>query len=454
MRVVLNSYKSVLLQVSAIQSSKFQKSSFSKETTTTVNNSRRLKKYDCIVVGLGAHGSSTLYHLAKNGLNVLGIEQFKVAHSFGSSHGLSRIIRLAYFEDPAYVAMLRRAYTLWSELEAESGRILFTRTGSLDIGPRNSRIFAGSKKTCEQEKLDHEVLTQSQLATRFPGWNKIPKSADLCAIFQPMGGFLHPERCIEAHSSLAQERHGAQVHEQETVTSVEFKNGGDEAIVRTNTGGEYLTSKVVLSPGAWLTGLIKRSPALANINVLQKVARLLDPQRNVVIWYKSQFPQLYATEVFPVFVLDYQKKLYYGFPISGLSTSDHEQLGFKIGLYHHRQQSLTQEALDSNAEWRTKFEPEDEKVIGRAVKDLLPDAYGPVLKQTACIFTNTPDEHFIIDALPDPKYKSLALLSACSGHGFKFASVVGEAMATMILRNDDDYSRHAKIDWLKAKRFS
>ena len=103
-----------------------------------------MKKYDCIVVGLGAHGSSTLYHLAKNGLNVLGIEQFKVAHSFGSSHGLSRIIRLAYFEDPAYVAMLRRAYTLWSELEAESGRILFTRTGSLDIGNYNKQTDINS----------------------------------------------------------------------------------------------------------------------------------------------------------------------------------------------------------------------------------------------------------------------------------------------------------------------
>lgn len=178
-------------------------------------------------------------------------------------------------------------------------------------GPPDSEIIVGSKRACDQHKLDHEVLDQSQLAERFPGWHKIPKNANLKAIFQIDGGFLHPERCIETHIKLARAR-GAHVHEQETVTSVDFSKKGDEVVVRTNRGGEYVASRVVLSPGPWLSGFIRSSNALSQIRSLDKISSLLDPQRNVVIWYQSRVPQLYATEVFPVFCLSYDNEFYYG----------------------------------------------------------------------------------------------------------------------------------------------
>lgn len=180
------------------------------------------------MVGLGAQGSSTLYHLAKRGgssTHVLGIEQFKIAHNYGSSHGLSRIIRLSYFEHSAYVALLRRAFQLWYELEEESGgERLLTRTGSLDIGKKESRIFSGSRQTCEQENLRHEILSQTQLMKRFPGWQNLPTSANLSAVYQHDGGYLHPERCVSAFVNLAKNKYGAHVREEETVESIEIYN--------------------------------------------------------------------------------------------------------------------------------------------------------------------------------------------------------------------------------------
>lgn len=178
-------------------------------------------------------------------------------------------------------------------------------------GTSDSLIFKGSKLTCDQEKLDHEILDQSQLGERFPGWHKLPKNANLKAVFQIDGGFLHPERCVEAHVKLARAR-GAHIHEQETVTSVEFSKRGDEVVVRTNRGGEYVAKRVVLSPGPWLAGLIRNSPTLSQIKSLEKVSSLLETQRNVVTWFQSRRPQLYATEIFPVFVIDYQDEYFYG----------------------------------------------------------------------------------------------------------------------------------------------
>lgn len=214
-----------------------------------------------------------------------------------------------------------------------------------------------------------------------------------------------------------------------------------------------MTSKLILSSGPWLGGFIKNSPALSKIASLQKISSILTPQRNVVIWYRSSTPELYRPSNFPVFVLDYNTDFFYGFPITGETSSESERCGFKIGKYNHRKETLAHESLGKEAKWRERFDREDEEVIGAAVKDLLPSAYGQVLRHASCIFTNTPDEHFIVDACPDPTYRCIGILSACSGHGFKFASVIGEIMATLVQTKKEGSYEYANVDWLKAKRF-
>src|SRR5436309_13877332 len=151
------------------------------------------KSFDTIVVGLGGMGSAALYHLARRGKRVLGIDQFVPPHAFGSSHGGSRIIRLAYYEHPSYVPLLRRAYELWRELETESGESLLTITGSLDISARDDRIVQGSLRSCEEHGIAHELLTSFELSARYPAWRLPP---DFAAVLQPDGGILAPEQCV------------------------------------------------------------------------------------------------------------------------------------------------------------------------------------------------------------------------------------------------------------------
>ncbi|HEX4934078.1 MAG TPA: N-methyl-L-tryptophan oxidase, partial [Gemmatimonadaceae bacterium] len=178
--------------------------------------------HDVIVLGAGAMGSATAFHLARRGARVLLLEQFGIAHDQGSSHGYTRIIRLAYFEHPSYVPLLARAYDLWEALERDSGRALLHITGSLDAGARDSRTFTGSWHSCQVHGLPHEVLTAAEVTQRFPGY-RLPD--EVMAVFQPRGGFLVPEACIEAHVAQAQ-RHGATVRTHERVHGWDVRGDG------------------------------------------------------------------------------------------------------------------------------------------------------------------------------------------------------------------------------------
>jgi sarcosine oxidase len=326
---------------------------------------------------------------------------------------------------------------------------VFTKTGSLDIGKRSSRIVMGSKLTCEKQKLDHIYLNQEELINKFPGWKSIPNDMNFAAVYQPDGGILDPEKCTSAHVQQAKKL-GAIIHEEESIKDLKIY-GKNEVLVKT-CKSEYLTSKVILSNGAWLGGFIKNCPDLKNLKIFQKISSILNPQRNVVMWYRAPKPEFYTTQNFPVFILDIDNEMFYGFPITNGGDNTYEKFGFKIGKYHHRRQNLTHEMLYEKADWRTNFEQEDEKVLSSAVKLMLKNAYGPILKKTACIFTNTPDENFIIDPCPDRNYPCIALISACSGHGFKFSSVVGEIMATLV--TDNKPYEHAEVNWLRANRFN
>ncbi len=358
------------------------------------------RSFDVIVAGIGAMGSAACYHLARRGQRVLGLERYDIPHTMGSSHGVNRIIRLAYYEDPRYVPLLRRAYELWRELQAGFGEQLLYITGSIDASAPDGEVFQGSLRSCQIHGLPHEVLSGAELARRFPGY-ALPTSHQ--AVLQPDGGFLLSERCIVAHVAGAIEA-GAEIHAREPVLAWEPVSQG----VRVTTPrGTYEAERVVISTGAWIGTLV---PALAG---------LAKPERQVLAWFQPVQPGLFSIERFPVFNLTVEEGRYYGFPVFHLP-------GFKVGRYHHRDEQIDPDR------WDREPNDADEEVLRTFTARYFPAAAGPTMGLRSCIFTNTPDEHFIIDLLPsEPR---VIVASPCSGHGFKFASVIGEIVADLVTR--------------------
>jgi sarcosine oxidase len=356
------------------------------------------RSFDVIVLGVGGMGSAAVYHLARRGKRVLGIERFDVPHDFGSSHGLTRIIRLAYYEHPAYVPLLRRSYQLWRELERVAGEPLLHITGSIDAGTPESAVFQGSRRSCELHDLPHEVLDATQLRQRFPGY-RLP--GGYLALFQPEGGFLLPERCVVAHVEAAQAL-GAEVHAREQV--LEWRTRGDGFEVQSDRA-IYHAERLVISAGPWASKLV---PGLAPLAI---------PERQVLGWFQPLEPPLFEPERFPVFNLLVDEGRFYGFPIHGIP-------GFKIGLYHHLEEHVDPDTIDRD------IHPRDEHALRTCVSRYFPAANGPVMAMKTCMFTNSPDEHFILDLLPD--HPRVAVAAGFSGHGFKFCSVVGEIMADLV----------------------
>jgi sarcosine oxidase len=359
-------------------------------------------RYDVIVIGVGGMGSATLYHLARRGRKVLGLERYNIPHEMGSSHGITRIIRLAYYEHPSYLPLLRRAYELWRELQQRAGEQLLFITGSIDAGPEDSPVFEGSRQSCETFGLPHEILSGAQLNQRFTGY-RLPR--ETMAVFQPEGGFLTPERCIVAHVTLAQ-AHGADIHAREPVLG--WDPAGTGVRVRTDRT-VYEADKLVIAAGAWVA---KLTPPLAGVAV---------PERQVLGWFQPLRPELFAAERFPVFNLLVDEGRYYGLPIYGVP-------GFKLGRYHHLDEVVDPDQIDHDCY------PRDERVLRSFTERYFPDAAGPTMALRACMFTNTRDEHFILDQHPD--FPQVCIASPCSGHGFKFCSVVGEIMADLTERGD------------------
>ena len=371
--------------------------------------------YDAIVLGLGGMGSATLFHLARRGLRVLGIERFDLVHEHGSSHGLTRIIRLAYSEHPSYVALLRRAYDLWRELERLAGERLLHITGSVDAGPAGGTIFRGALEASAIHHLPHEILNGAELHARFPGY-RLPR--ETLGLYQPDGGFLLPERCNVAHVEQAQRR-GAEVHCAEPV--VEWGAGSGHVWVRTDRG-RYEAGRLVICAGPWASALV---PELGGLAV---------PERQVLAWLQPSRPDLFALEVFPVFNLEVEEGRYYGFPSFLIP-------GFKFGKYHHRG-----EVVDPDA-WNRDPGPEDEALLRSFARRYFPDGAGPTVMLKTCLFTNSPDRHFILDR--HPAFPEVAVAAGFSGHGYKFCSVVGEVMADLAQHGR---SRH-DIDFFRLGRF-
>jgi sarcosine oxidase len=361
-------------------------------------------------------GSATLFHLARRGLRVLGLERFDLVHEYGSSHGLTRIIRLAYWEHPTYVALLRRAYELWRELEGLAGERLLHITGSVDAGPEGGAIFQGALRSSELHGLAHEVMDGVELHRRFPGYH-LPKS--IRCLYQPEGGFLLPERCDVAHVEQALS-HGAEVHCREPV--LEWGAGGGRAWVRT-TRGRYEAGRLVVCAGPWASKLV---PELDGLAV---------PERQVLAWLQPARPEFFRLGAFPVFNLEVEEGRYYGFPSFLIP-------GFKFGKYHHRGEQVDPDAVNREPE------PEDEELLRSFARRYFPDGVGPTIMLKACLFTNSPDRHFILDY--HPAHPEVVVAGGFSGHGYKFCSVIGEVMADLV---QGGQARH-DTEFFRLKRFA
>jgi sarcosine oxidase len=374
--------------------------------------------FDVIVVGVGGMGSAAAWHLARRGGRVLGLERFDIPHAMGSSHGITRIIRLPYYEDPAYVPLLHRAYALWRELEAATGERVLITTGSIDAGPEGGRVFAGALESARLHGLPHEVLTAATLGERFPAYRHLPAATR--AVFQPQGGFVLSERAIVAHVRAAQAA-GAEIHARTRVLGWEARPGGEGVVVTTDKG-RHEAARLVLTAGAWTADL---APVLRG---------LAAPERQVLAWLQPRRPELFEPARFPVFNLEVEEGRHYGLPVW-------EVPGFKFGRYHHRGEATEAETA------RREADVEDERLLRAFAERRFPDGAGPTMALRACLFTNTPDEHFILDR--HPGHPQVVLASPCSGHGYKFCSVVGAVLAD--LAEGDGTTRH-DIAFLRLKR--
>ncbi|HEX9437342.1 MAG TPA: N-methyl-L-tryptophan oxidase [Candidatus Limnocylindria bacterium] len=374
-----------------------------------------MSAYDVIVVGLGTHGSATVAELARRGARVLGIERFARGHEMGSFVGRSRVIRTAYFEHPDYVPLLRRAWDRWLELERETGERILFPTGGLYAGAPGSAIVEGSLRSVREHGLAHEVLEGDALRRRHPWF----RGDDLVAIVEERAGYLVPERAIAAHLAVA-ERHGAELRFADGADDWYPDPDGSAVNVHTAAGRSERGGSLVLTAGAWLPYF------------LPDLALPLQVERVPLFWYEPARPD--AFREMPVYVIETDDGSYYGFPYM-------DGQGLKVARHG------TGDITEPDRLHREMVAGEDEGVR-RFIGRYLPAGKGPLRASKVCMYTKTPDEHFIVDR--HPTYPRVVFASACSGHGFKFASVMGEVLADLALNG----STALPIAFLSLARFA
>ena len=348
--------------------------------------------FDIIIVGAGGMGSAAAAHVATRGKRVLGLEQFQPGHTQGSSHGRSRVIRLAYFEHPAYVPLLRRAYELWRKLEHDTGRQLLQMTGGLMIGAPDSEVVSGSLRSAREHDLDHEVLDATQIHRRFPPFTPHP---GVIALHEREAGVLFPEEAIRAHLEVAA-THGAELHFDERVE--DWRESASGSIEVRTSQARYECERLVLAPGAW-------APSLFKIDGLP-----LEIEPQMLYWFAPAGGAApFAPDRFPIYIWALGGGVqFYGFPADG------EQ---RVKVAFFRSATI------------------DERSMRAALEPCLPAlARGRLVDSVSCKYTLTPDHHFVIGA--HPRHPKVVLASPCSGHGYKFASVVGEILADLATSGD------------------
>lgn len=356
--------------------------------------------YDAIVIGVGGVGSAALWQLASRGARVLGVDRFLPGHDRGSSHGETRIIRLAYFEHPDYVPLLRRAYDLWAEVERETNQKLFHQVGLLQAGPIDGEVISGVLASARQHALAIDTMTPAEAMRRFPAFSI---AAGDTAVFEPTAGYLRVETCVRACFELAQ-RAGAEFREA-AVAAWRYEQG--EFVVNTDRGS-LRAKKLVISPGAWASSLL---PELSSHFVVR---------RKPLYWFEAPDAAYAAAAGCPTFLFERGPSAFYGFPaIDGLGVKAAEHTGGEI---------LSDPLRDRRPE---VIDAADLSRVWGFVKESLPGVLPNVVRHAACLYTMSPDGHFLVDRLPSNEH--VALCAGLSGHGFKFVTVLGQILADFTL---------------------
>jgi sarcosine oxidase len=375
-----------------------------------------LKIFDVIVVGCGAMGSSLAYHLSQRGIRTLVLERFRLNHPNGSSHGKSRIIRTAYAEHPAYVPLVQRAFKLWRELEKRSGDELLVMTGGLMIGSPDSSLIAGVERSAREHDLPHERLGPEEVRERFP----IFRLADVeVAVYEKNAGKLFPEKCIATNKRLAEEN-GADFHFEEPLAS--WDSDGSTVEVRTAKGA-YGASKIALTSGPWVSSLVR------------DLKLPLKTERQVMFWFApKEHQELFSVKKMPIFIWGLPDTHdFYGLPDGGD--------GVKVAQSHGGIVSEP-DRVDR------RVSPRDELPVRDFIRSHIPAADGRVISSATCVYTNSPDGHFIIDF--HPTRKNVMVVSPCSGHGFKFSSVIGEVVTDLLTEGRAEFD----LSLFRLSRFS
>ncbi len=358
--------------------------------------------YDSIVIGLGGMGSAAAYHLAARGQRVLGLEQFTPAHANGSSHGHSRIIRQAYMEHPSYVPLLKRAFTLWDELAGESNEDLLHLTGGIMIGHPESAVIKGTLASVREHQLPHEILDAATLRRRYPA---LTPGDDIVAVAERNAGYVVPEAAVRTHLRLA-ESHGATLRFGETVQRWQALSHGGVRV--TTNMGTYTADHLVITPGAWAPQL------LADMGLPLRV------ERRVLLWFEPIGGYVPFQEPhFPIYIWDCGDGVsFYGFPAQ---PGVH---GIKVAI-HTVGDACTPTSIDRN------LRDHDVQSLQALLKGRIPALCGHMVHYETCMYTLTPDEHFVIAV--HPEHPQVVIASPCSGHGFKFTPVVGEILADLTM---------------------
>jgi sarcosine oxidase len=369
--------------------------------------------YDAVILGCGGVGSAALMQLARRGVRVLGLDRFPPAHNRGSSHGRTRMIRQAYFEHPDYVPLVLRAYELWAELEAATGRKLYEETGLLEVGPPTAAggvVVPGVLASARLHGLAVDELTAAECERRFPGF-RVPES--MVGVFERRAGFLHVEASVQAHLDEAV-RAGAELRCEEAVRSwhaVPATSGTAAHVVVETERGRYEAARLVITAGAWAGEMLR------DLGVPLVVRR--KPQ----YWFRESAASMEAGDFrldrgAPAFLYELPDGVFYGFPVfgpEGLKCAEHS--GGRV--------------LANPLENPAAIDEQDLARVRTFLAAQLPGITGELVDHAPCMYTMSPDENFIVDR--HPTHASVVFAAGLSGHGFKFTSVLGEALADLAL---------------------
>ena len=373
------------------------------------------KHADVIIVGLGAHGSAAAWQLAKRGVSVIGFDAFAPPHTLGSSHGDTRVIRQIYAEHPDYVPMMVRSYEVWRELEAAiaddarsngGATELLRIVGGVSIGRAESDSVVGIKRSAKEHGMEAEILDPDEIRRR---WPQFQPCDNMVGAYDSRSGVLFPEKCVASHLDQAAKQ-GADLHYNEPVRR--WRPDGEGVRVFTDRG-EYAADQLVFSAGAW------------NIGFLSKLKLPLRLERQVLFWFEpAGSPELFRPENSPNHSWEWS-------PGKGFYCQPDFGGGVKAAFHHEG------EMFDDPADLDRTVRESDERSLRNAISGLVPQMNGRIVKSAVCLYTDTPDYHFLLDW--HPGHKNVIICSPCSGHGFKFSAVMGEIVADMATKGETGY---------------